>query len=80
MCAVWKGQNEVVKYLLDEGANIKITDLLSKTVLHLSIEEDHYDTLSLLMQLGGTELVQKSDKDYKTPLHYAAAMGNEPVS
>jgi len=80
MCGVWKGQNNVVEFLLDNGANIKLKDMSSKNVLHLAIEDNHYETLDLLIKKGGDklkELIDGVDKDYKTPLHYAAIYGNE---
>ena len=80
LCAVWKGQDHVIEYLLDNDANIELTDSSSKSVLHLAVEDGHNKTLELLIQKGGKKLVNWTDKDYKTPLHYAASSGNEEVS
>ena len=79
MCAVWKGQNEVVNYLIDKNANMRLDENNNKCVLHLAIEEDHYDTLEMLITKGANILVDDVDKDYKSVLHYAAEKGNEDV-
>lgn len=79
MCAVWKGQNDVVDYLLNVGAKINVTDINMKTLLHLAIEEDWDETLTMLINRGGHILINSVDKDFKSPLHYAANMGNEEV-
>ena len=79
MCAVWKGQNEVVDFLIKSGAKIDLTDINDKTVIHLAIEEGHADTLQLLILKSSSDLINAVDKDYKTPLHSAAASGNIQV-
>ena len=79
MCAVWKGQNEVVKYLIENGAKTYLTDMNRKTVLHLAIEEESSDTFDLLLESGCEDLINLNDKDYRTPLHYAAMKGNVKV-
>ena len=80
MCAVWKGKNEIVEYLLQNGAKIDLTDVDMRTVFHLAIDENHADTLQLLISKSQThqdheEIVNAVDKDFKTPLHYAAKLG-----
>lgn len=77
MCAVWKGHNEVVKYILERDPKrtnrlLSINDIQSKCVLHLAIEEDCYDTLELLLKGEGKKLINDTDKDYKSCMHYAA--------
>lgn len=80
MLAVWKGQNEIVKFLIEQGADINVTDTTySKNLLHLAIEEDKDDTLKLLFEKGGKCLMNSGDKNYQTPLHYAAKVGNIEV-
>jgi len=77
LCAVWKGQNDVIEYLLDNNANLELKDLNDKSVLHLAVEENHISTLELLIQRGASGLVGQPDKEEKTPLHYAALIGDE---
>jgi len=84
MCAVWKGHDEVIRYILERDAKridrlLGINDNNSKCVLHLAIEEDRYDTLELLLDTNGKKLINDTDKDYKSCLHYAAEKDNDSV-
>lgn len=80
MLAVWKGQNEVVQFLVDQGASVYVKDMSDKNVLHLAIEEHNDDTLAMLFNTPAKRLINSPDKEYKTPLHYAARVGNVGVS
>ena len=77
--AVSNGQDQVIDSLLDNGANIKVTDPSHKSVWHLALEKNHNRTLELLIQKIAKELLNWMDKDYQTPLHYAASLGNKQV-
>ena len=66
--------------MLDCGANIELTESNSKSVLHLAVDEGDIKMLELLIRKGGKKLVNQTDKEYKTPLHYAASSRNEEVS
>ena len=79
LSAVWKGQTEAGKLLIDKGAKTQVTDSTLKTCLHLAVDNDHTDTLEMLLENGASGLVNTTDKDYKTPLHYAAHEGNFEV-
>eukprot|EP00794_Sanderia_malayensis_P000575 gene575-1234_t len=76
LAAVWKGQTEAAELLCNKGARMHITDASLKTCVHLVVEYDHIDTLSMLMGTSAIGLVNSTDKDYRTPLHYAALEGN----
>eukprot|EP00794_Sanderia_malayensis_P000577 gene577-1237_t len=76
LAAVWKGQTEAAELLCNKGARMHITDASLKTCVHLVVEYDHIDTLSMLMGTSAIGLVNSTDKDYRTPLHYAAMEGN----
>ena len=89
MCAVWKGHNDVIDFLLN-CENIEKEELLgindedSLSVLHLAVKEDNYETVALLLDCVGQTLVDDADsknnsEDYKSCLHYAAEQGNEKV-
>ena len=80
LCAVRKGQGKVVKYLLKHGANIFITDVNDKSALHLAIEDNCLHIIDLLIKKGGKKLLNATDKDFKTPMHSAAAVGNDKVN
>lgn len=79
LCAVSNGQDQVINFLMDNGANIKVTDPSNKSVWHLALEKNHNRTLELLIQKGAKELLNWMDKDYQIPLHYAASLGNKQV-
>ena len=79
MLAVWKGQNEIVKFLVDQGASVYVKDMDDKNLLHLAIEEDNDDTLALLFNTPAKRLTDSPDKEFLTPLHYAARFGNVEV-
>lgn len=81
MFAVWKGQNEIVSFLIDQGAEMDVIDTThAKNLVHLVIEEGHVSTLKLLFEKGAKSLINNGDKDYRTPLHYASQVGNIEVS
>lgn len=81
MSAVWKGQNNVVEYLLENKAKIFLEDNSGKTVLHLAAEEDRVSTLEILLQRKeAINLINNLDKENKSALHYTAIMGNQKVS
>jgi len=50
-----------------------------KNVVHIAIEEDNDDTLILLFGTDAKRLIDAPDKEFKTPLHYAAQVGNIEV-
>ena len=84
MCAVWKGHNKVIEYMLERDPKradrlVGINDNNSKCVLHVAIEESRYDTLELLLATNGQKLINDTDKDYKSCLHYAAAKDTDSV-
>ena len=62
------------------GANIYVKDMNDKNVLHLAIEENNNDTLILLFGTEAKRLIDAPDKEFKTPLHFAAQGGNIEVS
>ncbi|XP_065677445.1 uncharacterized protein LOC100203916 isoform X1 [Hydra vulgaris] len=72
MWAVLKGQNDIVEYLLKCKADVTISEMNMKSILHLAIENCHSSTLQLLIKNGCSSLINKPDKDFKRPLHYAA--------
>ena len=78
-CAVLKGQTAASELLIDMGANYLLKDAFMRNVLHIAVQEQHSETLKMLLKKGCSNLVNQMDKDYRTPLHYAAAVGNIKV-
>ena len=79
MCAVWKGHVEVISYLIGRGVKINSTDINNKNALHIAIEESQLEVVKFLLKHGGSSLINGVDKDYRAPVHYAAANGNVQV-
>ena len=66
------GQREVVKLLLDSGANPNKTDSLGRTPLNQAIGFRH--VIQILVDRGAD--LEKADKNGCTPLHRAAQYGH----
>ncbi len=63
------GQNEVVSYLVRQGADIDMLNGPSQlSALHAAVKEGHIDTVALLLELGA----HKDIKNHRgrTPLYY----------
>ena len=68
------------QYLLENGSRMHLTDSSGKTVLHIAVEENHEETLELLLSKPeANDLIDAVDKENKTALHYAAMGGNRKV-
>ena len=69
--AAQNGNTDIVKYLVEHGADIKAQDsLLSRSALHFAAESGNLECIKYLAEKGADLL----DKDIHgaTPLHYAA--------
>ena len=76
-CAVDEGHEEVVKLLLECGANVNAQDKYGETVLHCAVEKGHGKVIKLLLECGAN--VDAKGKDGKTVLHCAVEKGYEKV-
>ena len=71
--AVANGHIEVVRILLDYGANVDATMRDSgETALHIAIKNCHNDIIELLLE-AGPQLEAHTTETNETPLHYAAS-------
>ena len=68
-----KGARDIVKLLLDAGADATVADNQSRTALHMACQAGNKDIIRLLCD-SGAEL-NGTDKTGKTPLMYAAQNG-----
>ena len=75
--AAKEGRTEVVKLLLENGANVKQADNDGETPLHFTAKRGHTEIAKLLLDNGAE--VNQADKRGKTPLHTAAFRGRTEV-
>jgi len=71
------GHLQMVRWLLDEGADLNATDLFGWTPAMLAASEGHLDLLGLLHARGAD--LNRGDGDGITPLMWAATNGHEEV-
>jgi ankyrin repeat protein len=72
--AVAKGDNEQVKSLISQGADINVKNGTGATPLHVAIANGKIETANLLIQKGAD--VNTKDIKGNTPLHAAAVKGD----
>tara|TARA_R110002003_G_scaffold112_7_gene9587 strand:- start:4352 stop:7708 length:3357 start_codon:yes stop_codon:yes gene_type:complete len=71
--AVANGNIEIVRALLDAGANVDATTRdAGETGLHIAIKNNRTDLIDLLLEFG-PELEVHTTETNETPLHYAAS-------
>ena len=75
--AARKGHKDVVKLLLDRGAEPNMADQYGGTPLHFAALEGHKDVVQLLLD-GGAEPNMADEHEF-TPLHLAAFKGHKDV-
>ena len=68
------GQLEVVKWLVEKGADVNATNKDGRTVLHSAADSGQLDVVKWLVEKGAD--VNATDKDGKTVLHMAAEQGS----
>jgi ankyrin repeat protein len=71
------GHVEVVRVLLEGGANVDRANVLGGTALHVAARYGHLDVCRLLLDWGAK--VDRLDKWQYTPLHWAAGQGHLSV-
>jgi len=69
---LFAGRNriDIVKYLLDHGADLTITNLLGQTPLHIAVRGQHYHMVVYLIERGANIDAQTLYQS-NTPLHIA---------
>jgi ankyrin repeat protein len=76
-CASNAGHEEVVAFLLSQGAQASCRDGIGKTPLMWACEEDHLGVVRVLVQHMGTEGLKDTDYEGRTALHCAAYWGRQ---
>jgi ankyrin repeat protein len=71
------GKLEIVKLLLEKGANVNATDLLGQTPLMIAAKEGHLEIVKLLLAKGAAPNAKNSEG--KTALDFATKAGRTEV-
>jgi ankyrin repeat protein len=75
--AAWKSHLEVVRVLLEGGANVEGADVVGRTALHAAAYNGHLDICRLLLDWGAK--VDALTETQYTPLHFASWLGHLSV-
>jgi len=67
----------IVKYLVEHGADVNIANLRGETPLHLAVLSDNVDIISFLLNEGSW--IESEDECCDTPLMYATREDNSPA-
>ena len=78
MYAAGEGRFDVVKYLINHGADISMTNDREKTALHYASEYGHLKVVEMLLIKGAG--IDVEDVDGHTPLTLAAKTGRSNIS
>ena len=74
MAAIMLSQEEMVRFLLGQGARLETTNRTLDRAVHFAAAVGHPEILRLLLDRGAR--VNVSDRWQSTPLHYAAGQGS----
>jgi len=77
MYASWVGNIDIVKHLVNLGANVNAQDSSNATALHLAIWKDHTDVALYLLQKGASSTTMSVDG--MTPNDIAILRSNVPL-
>jgi hypothetical protein len=75
--AAWRGNEAMVRLLVEKGAAVKTKDKYGKTVLHWAAWRGREAVVRLLVDLGAD--LEAKDNNGDTALYWAAQGGNEAV-
>ncbi|KAN0137681.1 Ankyrin repeat-containing domain protein [Lactarius tabidus] len=73
-----EGQQDIMRLLLDHGANVDMRDNSGNTALHFAVSEGHPDIMRLLLDCDAN--VNMRDISGNTALHVAASEGHLEVA
>jgi len=77
-CAISHSQLDVVKLLLEKGADVNIPDAQRKTCVHIAAEQGNKMMCKLLIETYKADIRILTEQD-QTPLHFASANLNKDV-
>ena len=70
--ATWAGQLDIVKYLVDQGADLKTKDIYDQTLLHAAAWNGHLRLVEFYFEQGLSSSLEDRDNRGNTPLLSAA--------
>lgn len=73
--AVKNNHQDVVKWFIEAGADLNVTDHTDSTALHIAIQDRNYDMMDMLVK-GGCDLL-KNDSTGRYSIHIIASKGDE---
>ncbi|KAF3005617.1 hypothetical protein E8E13_002525 [Curvularia kusanoi] len=74
--AAYHGNVEIVRLLLEAGADIEAETEDNGTALHIAAHEDHEDVVRLLLEEGASRCIEVEDCGHKTALDVAIFEGS----
>uniref|UniRef100_A0A1B6KEE8 PRANC domain-containing protein n=1 Tax=Graphocephala atropunctata TaxID=36148 RepID=A0A1B6KEE8_9HEMI len=75
--AVYAGRRDIVRLLLERGANVETRNLAMMTALHLAAVQGHADIVKELLTSGAD--IESQDRDGRTSLFLAVSAGHKMV-
>jgi len=75
--AAKQGNEKTIDFVLTTGVDVKCVDELDRNALHLAAMNGHAHLVSFLLDKNRGLINSQNGSDGGTPLHFAAAMGNE---
>ena len=78
MYAAGEGRFDIVKYLIDHGADVSKKDDHKRTALHYAIERGDLKVVEVLLSKGAE--IDVEDRYHRTPLLLAAGRGHNDIS
>lgn len=76
--AVKEGDTELVKYLLEKGANPNAKGAFGETPLHIAVDRGYLDIVKLLLENGADPNIQSNEGN--TPLHIAVISSSADIA
>ncbi|CAI4230935.1 unnamed protein product [Auanema sp. JU1783] len=70
MAVAW-GQSEVVKALIEKGADLNAQDVDGRTACHIAVRESNKEALTILLEAPEVSFISTRDKFGQTPLSLA---------
>ena len=76
--ASYRGNIEIIKLLIENGADVDVTNLLGINVLHMASQGNEPNSIVYFVEKHKLKLNKKDDSG-STPLHWACYSGSEDV-